>query len=161
MPAAEDQQVIDSRLAVPTNRSANELATAFDCCRSARFGTIPSRPPFHPLAGREFELLGYAHTWGEHRAFYREAESGRARSLPVADSCWSVLWGVDRVVAAVHTDPSCGGPALDASATRLLLMPVLGVDANSRRMCSSCQVEPAYFPFVCAVLRRSCTYSFE
>lgn len=23
--------------------------------------------PFHPLSGREFELVGYSHTWGEHR----------------------------------------------------------------------------------------------
>ncbi|MHB8590093.1 MAG: hypothetical protein ACYDA0_14805, partial [Candidatus Dormibacteraceae bacterium] len=31
--------------------------------RGRRFRVIH---PFHPLAGREYELVGYAHTWGEH-----------------------------------------------------------------------------------------------
>lgn len=38
--------------------------------------------PFHPLNGQEFELVGYAHTWGEHRVFYREPGSELVRSLP-------------------------------------------------------------------------------
>jgi Family of unknown function (DUF5372) len=39
--------------------------------------------PFHPLAGRELELLEHRNTWDEDRVFYRE-ESGRLRSLPTA-----------------------------------------------------------------------------
>ena len=38
--------------------------------------------PFHPLRGLEFELVGYAHTWGEHRVFFREPGQSRVRSLP-------------------------------------------------------------------------------
>jgi hypothetical protein len=48
------------------------------------------------LAGQEFELVGYAHTWGEHRVFYREARSERVRSLPAA---WTDVVEVDAVVA--------------------------------------------------------------
>ena len=40
-------------------------------------------------------MLGFAHSWGEHRVFYREAESGRARSLPAA---WTDVVGVDPFV---------------------------------------------------------------
>jgi|SRR5215831_2619569 len=31
--------------------------------------------PFHPLAGQQFELVTYLHTWGEHRVyFHKEGE---------------------------------------------------------------------------------------
>ena len=39
--------------------------------------------PFHPLLGQEFDLVGYAHTWGEHRVFFRERGEERVRSLQV------------------------------------------------------------------------------
>jgi hypothetical protein len=42
------------------------------------------------------ELVGYAHTWGERRVFYREAGSERVRSLPAA---WTDVGGVDAFVA--------------------------------------------------------------
>jgi len=37
--------------------------------------------PFHPLFGREFELLAYRHNWGEHRVYFLD-ESGEPRSIP-------------------------------------------------------------------------------
>jgi hypothetical protein len=46
--------------------------------------------PFHPLTGREFELVGYAHTWGEHRVYYREPGSEVLRSLPAS---WTDVQG--------------------------------------------------------------------
>lgn len=48
--------------------------------------------PFHPLTGREFELVGYAHTWGEERVFYREPGSEVVRSLPAS---WTDVEGPD------------------------------------------------------------------
>ena len=30
----------------------------------------------------EFELVGYAHTWGEHRVFYRRTGDDQVRTLP-------------------------------------------------------------------------------
>jgi len=38
--------------------------------------------PFHPLSGREFELVTYAQTWGEDRVYFRD-EAGRLRRMPV------------------------------------------------------------------------------
>src|SRR5579859_3393844 len=38
--------------------------------------------PFHPLSGREYEMVGFAHTWGEHRVFFHEPGQTRVRSLP-------------------------------------------------------------------------------
>ncbi|MDI6773571.1 MAG: DUF5372 family protein [bacterium] len=37
--------------------------------------------PFHPLFGREFDLIDYRHSWGEDRVVYVD-EMGEARSLP-------------------------------------------------------------------------------
>ena len=37
--------------------------------------------PFHPLLGREFELLHCRQCWGEDRVFYLD-EGGELRSLP-------------------------------------------------------------------------------
>jgi hypothetical protein len=48
--------------------------------------------PFHPLLGREFDLVGYAHTWGEHRVFFRERGEARVRSLPAG---WTDVEGPD------------------------------------------------------------------
>ena len=48
--------------------------------------------PFHPLDGREYELIGYAHTWGEHRVFFREPGQTRLRSLP---AIWTDVDGPD------------------------------------------------------------------
>jgi hypothetical protein len=55
--------------------------------------------PFHPLCDQEFEIVGYAHTWGEHRVFFREPGETRVRSLPAA---WTDVEGPDpfRVLAA-------------------------------------------------------------
>ena len=39
--------------------------------------------PFHPLYGRQFEILNYRHSWGEYRVtFYETAD--HVRILPVA-----------------------------------------------------------------------------
>jgi len=49
--------------------------------------------PFHPLAGREFELLGYIQAWGQQqRVLYRVAGSERTRSLPAV---WTDVVGAD------------------------------------------------------------------
>src|SRR5712691_13216942 len=48
--------------------------------------------PFHPLAGQEFELLGFAHTWGEQRVFFRGPGETRVRSLP---SGWTDVEALD------------------------------------------------------------------
>ena len=37
--------------------------------------------PFHPLHGREFELLDYRSVWKEHRVYFYNAE-GELRQLP-------------------------------------------------------------------------------
>jgi hypothetical protein len=37
--------------------------------------------PFHPLLGREYDLIQYRHFWGEDRVVYVD-EKGEARSLP-------------------------------------------------------------------------------
>jgi len=37
--------------------------------------------PFHPLVGREFDLLTYRHNWGEDRVYFHD-EAGELRSLP-------------------------------------------------------------------------------
>ncbi|MEI8334625.1 MAG: DUF5372 family protein [Chloroflexota bacterium] len=47
---------------------------------------------FHPLLGREFDLVGYAHTWGEHRVFFREPGDVRVQSLPAG---WTDIEGPD------------------------------------------------------------------
>ncbi|MBI4704891.1 MAG: hypothetical protein HY744_27620 [Deltaproteobacteria bacterium] len=37
--------------------------------------------PFHPLVGREYDLIDCRHFWGEDRVVY-VGETGEARSLP-------------------------------------------------------------------------------
>ncbi len=58
--------------------------------------------PFHPLNGQAFDLVGYAHTWGEHRVFFREPGHDRVRSLPAG---WTDVEGPDPflVLAAGRT----------------------------------------------------------
>jgi hypothetical protein len=51
--------------------------------------------PFHPLTGREFELVASAHAWGEHRVFFRAPGEFRVRSLPAA---WTDVEGPDPFV---------------------------------------------------------------
>ena len=36
--------------------------------------------------------MGYAHTWGEHRVFFRKPGEARVRSLPAG---WTDIEGVD------------------------------------------------------------------
>jgi len=48
--------------------------------------------PFHPQSGQEYELVGFGHTWGEHRVFFREAGQTRVRSLPAT---WTDVSGPD------------------------------------------------------------------
>ena len=50
--------------------------------------------PFHPWAGREFDLIGVRQTWGEDRVFFFEAD-GVQRSLPRA---WTDAADVDPFV---------------------------------------------------------------
>lgn len=37
--------------------------------------------PFHPLCGREFDLVTYRQNWGEDRAYFHD-DQGQLRSLP-------------------------------------------------------------------------------
>ncbi len=46
--------------------------------------------PFHPLAGRELELLDHGYRWGQERVFFRE--QARVRSLPAS---WTDLVDAD------------------------------------------------------------------
>lgn len=38
--------------------------------------------PFHPKKGQEYELVGFAHTWGEYRVFFRLPGDLRTQSVP-------------------------------------------------------------------------------
>ena len=51
--------------------------------------------PFHPLTGQAFELVGYAHNWGEHRVLFRKAGDERVHSIPAS---WTDVEGVDPFV---------------------------------------------------------------
>jgi hypothetical protein len=41
-------------------------------------------------------MVGFAHTWGEHRVFFREPEQTQVCSLPAS---WTDVVGVDAFVA--------------------------------------------------------------
>jgi hypothetical protein len=47
------------------------------------------------LAGQEFELVGYAPTWGEHRVFFRKPGEDVVGSLPAN---WTDVIGPDPFV---------------------------------------------------------------
>jgi len=49
---------------------------------------------FHPLFGREFDLLIYRHNWGEDRVYFN-ADDGSLRSLPAQ---WTSVAGADPAV---------------------------------------------------------------
>ena len=38
--------------------------------------------PFHPKKGQEYELVGFAHTWGEYRVFFRLPGDLHTQSVP-------------------------------------------------------------------------------
>lgn len=48
--------------------------------------------PFHPLAGRELELLDHGYRWGQERVFFRDRVQARVRSLPAP---WTDLVDAD------------------------------------------------------------------
>jgi len=50
--------------------------------------------PFHPLRGRQFQLLDYRQTWGEHRVYFHD-ERGELRRIPAA---WTDVVGEDPFV---------------------------------------------------------------
>jgi hypothetical protein len=54
--------------------------------------------PFHPLFGREFELVTYRSAWGEERVYFHD-DKGRLQHMPVG---WTSAAVSDpfRVVAA-------------------------------------------------------------
>jgi len=47
------------------------------------------------LKGEEYELVGFAHTWGEHRVFFRKPGDQRVYSLPAR---WTDVEGPDLFV---------------------------------------------------------------
>jgi len=50
--------------------------------------------PFHPLQGREFEMLEYRQAWGENRVYFLDA-SGQMQRLPAS---WTDVVGEDPFV---------------------------------------------------------------
>jgi Family of unknown function (DUF5372) len=48
------------------------------------------------LRGEEYELVGFAHTWGEHRVFFRRPADQRVYSLPAS---WTDVEAPDTFVA--------------------------------------------------------------
>ena len=58
--------------------------------------------PFHPLAGREFDLVVRKHTWAEDRVFF-VGDDGQLRSVPAG---WSDVVPADPfVVVAAGRSP--------------------------------------------------------
>jgi hypothetical protein len=51
--------------------------------------------PFHPLTGREFDLVTYKQAWGEDRVYFRD-EAGRLRRMPVG---WTSVLEADVFLA--------------------------------------------------------------
>ena len=54
--------------------------------------------PFHPLRGKQFELVYLKQTWGELRVFYYDS-SNTIQSLP---ACWTDAIAVDPFVDAAQ-----------------------------------------------------------
>ena len=50
--------------------------------------------PFHPLHGREFEVIEYRHAWGEERVYFLDS-TGHTQRLPVS---WTDVAGEDPFV---------------------------------------------------------------
>lgn len=48
------------------------------------------------MNGQEYELVGFAHTWGEHRVFFRKPGDQRVSSVPAG---WTDVEGPDPFVA--------------------------------------------------------------
>jgi hypothetical protein len=48
------------------------------------------------LKGQEYDLVGFAHTWGEHRVFFRKPGDQRVYSLPAG---WTDVEAPDPYVA--------------------------------------------------------------
>ena len=57
--------------------------------------------PFHPLAGREFDLVVRKHTWAEDRVFF-VGDDGRLRSVSAG---WSDVIAPDPFVVAAGRSP--------------------------------------------------------
>ena len=58
--------------------------------------------PFHPLAGREFDLVTYRHNWGEDRVYFHD-DDGALKSLPAR---WTSVFPEDPfVVVAAGRSP--------------------------------------------------------
>jgi Family of unknown function (DUF5372) len=51
--------------------------------------------PFHPLHGREWELVARRHNWSEDRVYFHD-DGGRLRTIPAA---WTSVDEVDPIVA--------------------------------------------------------------
>jgi len=58
-------------------------------------GPVQVTHPFHPLHGRELEVVAHLVQWGEDRVFYRDPQGHRA-SMPVG---WTSLAPPDPYVA--------------------------------------------------------------
>ncbi|MDA1249302.1 MAG: DUF5372 family protein [Planctomycetota bacterium] len=50
--------------------------------------------PFHPLAGRDLQLVTCRQTWGEQRAYFYD-DDGRLVSVPLL---WTTLAAVDPLI---------------------------------------------------------------
>lgn len=65
-----------------------------DCDGAIR--TFRVTHPFHPLFGREFDLVTYRHNWSEDRVYYQD-DQGQLKSLSAA---WTSLGADDPFVVA-------------------------------------------------------------
>ncbi len=48
------------------------------------------------MTGQRFEVVAYAHTWGEHRVFFHKPVDERVYSIPAS---WTDVEGIDPAVA--------------------------------------------------------------
>jgi hypothetical protein len=77
------------------------------------------------LKGEEYELVGFAHTWGEHRVFFRKPADQRVYSLPAS---WTDVEESDAFVVV------SAGRSLFRPADLLALVDLLdGLRATKRR----------------------------
>ena len=76
----------------PSGRSVTS-SIAPDCDDARR--TFQVTHPFHPLCGREFELVTYRQNWGEDRVYFHD-DQGQLRAFSAS---WTSLAADDPFVA--------------------------------------------------------------
>jgi Family of unknown function (DUF5372) len=97
VPLIDDDHVIEALFVGSSERAARRWHWRQPS--TATGGDPPGRfritHPYHPQTGQEFELFGYAHTWGEHRVFSLKPGTDRVESVPAS---WTDVGGADPFV---------------------------------------------------------------